>query len=110
MTEHLRNSSSSSHQDTKGVELWGGIEYTCNRVRDRYFDQMDFSGHGERLDDYEQIASVGIRTLRVGLLWERFTWGGLSWDWTDERLESLQRLGIRPIAGLVHHGSGPGHT
>lgn len=28
----------------------------------------------------------------------------------DERLERLRELGIRPIVGLVHHGSGPRHT
>jgi dTDP-4-dehydrorhamnose reductase len=32
------------------------------------------------------------------------------WSWADERLERLRELGIRPIVGLVHHGSGPRHT
>ncbi|MBD0362851.1 MAG: sugar nucleotide-binding protein, partial [Coleofasciculus sp. C3-bin4] len=31
-------------------------------------------------------------------------------SWADERLERLRELGIRPIVGLVHHGSGPRHT
>ncbi len=32
------------------------------------------------------------------------------WTWTDARLGHLKRLGIRPIAGLLHHGSGPRYT
>src|SRR5262249_41199478 len=31
----------------------------------------------------------------------------LDWRWTDERLGRLRELGVSPIAGLVHHGSGP---
>lgn len=94
---------------TRPLEVWGGIEYTCNRVRDQYFDQMELSGHAYRSDDFEKIAALGIRTLRFGLLWERHHCDP-SWRWTDDRLDKLQRLGIRPIASLVHHGSGPAHT
>jgi dTDP-4-dehydrorhamnose reductase len=32
------------------------------------------------------------------------------WAWPDQRLNRLRELGLRPIAGLVHHGSGPPHT
>src|SRR5690606_32660808 len=32
------------------------------------------------------------------------------WTWVDVRLGRLRELGIEPIAGLVHHGSGPRHT
>ncbi len=32
------------------------------------------------------------------------------WSWTDQALEQLQELGIRPIVGLLHHGSGPRYT
>ena len=92
-----------------GVELWGGVEYTCNRVGDAYFDQMALSGHSERLADYDKFAELGIRTLRVGLLWERHE-RNASWSWSDSRLRRLQELRIRPIASLVHHGSGPEHT
>jgi dTDP-4-dehydrorhamnose reductase len=27
--------------------------------------------------------------------------------WADERLHTLRKLNIKPIVGLVHHGSGP---
>jgi len=30
-----------------------------------------------------------------------------NWSWADERLGRLRELGIRPIVGLLHHGSGP---
>src|ERR1700759_3020087 len=93
----------------KELELWGGVEYTCNRVRDRYFDQMELSGHANRPTDYERFAELGIRTLRIGLLWERHEFDR-SWRWEDERLGALRDLGIRPIVGLIHHGSGPRHT
>ena len=47
------------------------MECTCNRVGDSYFDQMDCSGHRQRLSDFELFAALGIRALRIGLLWER---------------------------------------
>jgi beta-glucosidase/6-phospho-beta-glucosidase/beta-galactosidase len=90
-------------------EVWGGVECTLNRVGDRYFDQMELSGHLRRPADLEQIAELGIRRLRLGLLWERHELDP-SWRWADRVLPDLQRLGIAPIAGLVHHGSGPRHT
>jgi dTDP-4-dehydrorhamnose reductase len=90
-------------------EVWGGAEYTCNRVGDRYFDQMELSGHAQRLSDYQEFADLGIRTLRFGLLWERHELDP-SWRWSDERLQWMRNTGIRPIASLMHHGSGPPHT
>jgi dTDP-4-dehydrorhamnose reductase len=47
------------------------------------------------------------------VLWERTAPDGVgsaNWSWADERLERLRELGIRPLVGLVHHGSGPLHT
>ena len=32
------------------------------------------------------------------------------WSWPDERLRGLRERGIRPVVGLVHHGSGPRDT
>src|ERR1700694_4848627 len=91
------------------LEVWGGPEYTCNRVGNHYFDQMKLSGHAGRLSDYERFAELGIKTLRCGLLWERHEFDP-SWRWADERLQWMRREGTRPIAGLLHHGSGPPHT
>jgi dTDP-4-dehydrorhamnose reductase len=95
------------------LELWGGIECTVNRVGDEWFDQLDWSGHRRRYDDLDRLCALGIGTLRYPVLWECIAANGLDdadWSWFDERLAGLRARGIRPIAGLVHHGSGPSGT
>ena len=95
------------------LELWGGIECTVNRVGDVYFDQIRKSGHHGRKDDISRFASIGVRAMRYPVLWERVAPDGLAtadWTWTDERLELLRASDIRPIATLLHHGSGPRST
>ncbi len=95
------------------LEMWGGVECTVNRVGDDYFDQLERNGHCGRLDDLDLFASLGIQALRYPLLWERIAPRGpahADWSWADQRMERLRELGIRPIVGLVHHGSGPSHT
>jgi len=95
------------------VEIWGGPECTLNRVGDRYFDQLARSGHAQRLDDLDRFAHLGINALRYPVLWERVAPESLdspSWQWSDERLARIRELGMRPIAGLLHHGSGPRYT
>lgn len=100
-------------QNEAQVELWGGIEATVNRVGDEYFDQLVMSGHDRRPEDLDLIAALGIKTLRYPVLWERTAPHSLEaadWSWSDARLKRLAELGITPIAGLVHHGSGPRYT
>lgn len=82
------------------------------RVGDAWRDQVCETGHHDRADDLERIAALGIRTLRYPVLWERCAPGPacVGWDWHDERLARMQALGITPIVGLVHHGSGPTGT
>ncbi len=81
-----------------------------NRVHGTFFDQHAWSGHRPRVrEDLELIASLGIRTLRTALHWEYFT-ATQSWEFFDQTLAEMQRLGLEPIAGLVHHGSGPAGT
>jgi dTDP-4-dehydrorhamnose reductase len=95
------------------LELWGGVECTVNRVGDQFFDQLERTGHAARVEDLDLFASLGIRALRYPVLWERTAPAGLEkadWAWADERLAYLRQLGIRPIVGLVHHGSGPRNT
>ncbi|TFW07265.1 NAD-dependent epimerase/dehydratase family protein, partial [Oxalobacteraceae bacterium OM1] len=95
------------------LELWGGLEGTVNRVVDEYFSQMERNGHASRREDLERFASLGIRAIRYPVLWERVAPDGLEhvdWSWPDERLQGLRSLGVTPIVGLVHHGSGPRHT
>ncbi|QYF94144.1 sugar nucleotide-binding protein [Massilia sp. PAMC28688] len=95
------------------LELWGGLECTVNRVGDEFYSQIERNGHCHRGDDIDRFASLGIRAIRYPILWERTAPEGLDkadWSWPDERLPALRAAGITPIAGLVHHGSGPRHT
>ena len=95
------------------LEMWAGLECTVNRVGDRYFNQMERNGHGTRLDDLNLFADLGVTAIRYPVLWELTAPEGpdkADWSWADERLGRLQELGINPIVGLVHHGSGPRHT
>jgi dTDP-4-dehydrorhamnose reductase len=95
------------------LSLWGGLECTVNRVGNNYFSQMDRNGHAARIDDLERFASLGISAIRYPLLWELIAPNGTSsidWSWSDGRLLQLKERGVTPIAGLVHHGSGPAHT
>lgn len=95
------------------MELWGGLECTINRVDDRYFSQLDNRAYSLDLDDLERFAALGIRAIRYPVLWERVAPNGLDhadWRWPDAHLQRLRDLGIQPIVGLVHHGSGPRDT
>lgn len=97
----------------KNVEIWGGVECTCRRVGDSYSDQLTRSGHLTRISDLDRFAELGLRTLRYPVLWEHVAPDSLdqpNWRWTDKRLARLRELHIEPIAGLVHHGSGPRYT
>src|SRR5918994_5943891 len=95
------------------IEIWGGVECTLNRVGNAWHDQVERSGHAGRASDLDLFAGLGIRTLRYPLLWERIAPQHVdqpAWSWTDGRLGRMRELGINPIAGLVHHGSGPAYT
>jgi dTDP-4-dehydrorhamnose reductase len=102
-----------TEQALPNLELWGGVECTVNRVGDQYFDQLERNGHATRLEDLDRFAALGIQAIRYPILWERIAPNGLEqadWSWADQRLTYLDDIGIRPIVGLVHHGSGPRHT
>ncbi|HYB98905.1 MAG TPA: family 1 glycosylhydrolase [Candidatus Limnocylindrales bacterium] len=96
------------------IEIWAGVECTVNRVRDQRFDQMARSGHRWRIEDLDLFAELAPRRLRYPVLWETVAPEGdlarADWSWPDERLQRLRTLGLEPIAGLIHHGSGPSNT
>lgn len=98
---------------TEPLRVWGGVEPTINRIGDQYFRQFDRSGHRDRLSDLDEFARIGLRTLRFPILWEEVAPDSLdqfNWAPVDAALQRLQELEITPIAGLVHHGSGPRYT
>jgi dTDP-4-dehydrorhamnose reductase len=95
------------------VEIWGGLECTINRVNDSYFDQLEYAGHYTRDEDIAMIASLGIKTLRYPVLWERHQSEPdteIDWSCTEMKLNQIRQSGMDVIAGLVHHGSGPRHV
>jgi dTDP-4-dehydrorhamnose reductase len=97
----------------RALELWAGPECTVNRVGDEYRDQLRASGFDRRPDDIDRLAGLGIRRLRFPLLWERTAPDSPDvrhWRWSDERMARMGELGLAPIAGLLHHGSGPRYT
>jgi dTDP-4-dehydrorhamnose reductase len=101
------------HLTTARLELWAGVECTVNRVGEEYFDQLERNGHAWRDSDLERFAALGISAMRYPVLWERTAPDGLEqadWTWADARLSRLRELGVRPVVGLVHHGSGPRRT
>lgn len=51
------------------LELWGGLECTINRVGDQFRDQLETAGHYYRENDIDEIAALGIRTIRYPILW-----------------------------------------
>ena len=94
------------------LELWAGPECTVNRIGDRFHHQLQSSGFVDRAGDLDRLAGLGIKRIRFPLLWEQTATGpdSYDWDWCDQRLARLGELGVAPIAGLLHHGSGPAWT
>ena len=113
MTTGARSSRprSPTRKSAARLEIWGGIECTVNRLGDRYYDQVALTGHaGRTIADLERFAELGIRTLRYPVLWERIAPHSIEqaeWFQADLALAKMRELGIEPIIGLIHHGSGP---
>lgn len=110
-TAKERSASHATHDAP--LEKWGGAECTVNRVGDRWFDQMRETGHDDRPDDFAAIGGLGLDAVRLPVLWERVCPDPAhpaDWAWSDRALAALSDAGIRPIAGLIHHGSGPAGT
>ena len=70
-------------------------------------DQMEECGHYRQWrTDFDLVRRLGIRTLRYGVPLHR-TWlapGRYDWEFADQVLGELRRLGIDPIADLCHFG------
>jgi dTDP-4-dehydrorhamnose reductase len=99
--------------DKHMLELWGGFECSVVRIGSTFRNQAEETGHAGRPDDLDRAHALGIRTVRYPALWETIApehADRCEWRWHDERFERLRRLGMRPIVGLLHHGSGPSYT
>jgi dTDP-4-dehydrorhamnose reductase len=95
------------------LEMWGGLECSVARIGDQFRNQIIETGHYSRIEDLDRLAELGLRTVRYPVIWETIATDrpeACDWRWHDERLHRLKALGIRVIAGLVHHGSGPRYT
>ncbi len=95
------------------LQLWGGLECSIVRIGAAYRDQFQETGHYERPTDLDAVAGLGIRTLRYPVLWEVVSPDNpdiQDFGWHDKRLARLEALGIEPVIGLMHHGSGPRYT
>src|ERR1700759_2413450 len=94
-------------------EVWGGIECSIRRVNNHYRDQLFETGHYDRDGDIQAFAELGIKKMRYPILWEHHLpdeKGYINWQPTADKLAQLRSNLIIPIAGLLHHGSGPLHT
>ena len=98
-------------QDIENIAIWGGAEYSVVRVNNGIYDQLAQSRHEERLEDLDLFSELNIGTIRYPLLWEKYATDEKHFfALHDRRLNRLQELGIKPVAGLLHHGSGPFFT
>jgi dTDP-4-dehydrorhamnose reductase len=92
-------------------EIWGGIECSLNRVKGKFFDQLDYCGHYSRAkDDIDLFAELGITAIRYPVLLEKLQpkfQKPIDWSFVDVSLNALKERNITVIAGLMHHGSGP---
>jgi dTDP-4-dehydrorhamnose reductase len=104
---------SHSARTAQPLELWGGVECSVVRIGGDYRNQVVDTGHASRLKDIDAMAEIGVKAVRYPILWETVAPeapGEMDFSWHDERLERLRKHGIKVIAGLVHHGSGPRYT
>ena len=91
-------------------QVWAGFECARVRVGRRSVDQLQLTGHAARPGDLDLLSWLGVTAVRYPIAWDRVAYRGKAaadWRWTDERLSRLAEIGVRPIAGLLHHGGGP---
>lgn len=94
-------------------KIWGGMECTINRVQDRYMDQFELSGFYDNPAYLDSVIGLGFKQIRFPILWEKHEperCCPIEWAFTENCLNKLRSHGVVPIAGLLHHGSGPAFT
>ena len=89
------------------MEMWAGFECTLNRVGDRYQDQLVPRERDMRTACLRALPGLGIKAFRYRVAWEDTS---TPWAWVEEDVKFLTEHDIKPIIGLLHHGSGPEET
>lgn len=89
------------------MEMWAGFECTLNRVGDRFQDQLLPRERKMRTDCLESLPALGITAFRYRIAWDDAL---TTWDTVTQDIASLVSHNIKPIIGLLHHGSGPAET
>jgi dTDP-4-dehydrorhamnose reductase len=92
------------------LESWAGLECTVNRVGDVFWDQFAHDGAPSYADFIEQSSELNLDALRYAVSWERLTRDDGGWETVTRDLNAMRDRMIRPIIGLIHHGSGPPTT
>ncbi|WP_210481285.1 family 1 glycosylhydrolase [Naasia sp. SYSU D00948] len=90
------------------IEILGSFESTFMPAHDR--DVIETTEHDKRWrEDLLLVTDMGITRLRYPIRWHRIeeVEGVFDWSETDEILEHMRDLGLRPIVDLVHHTSYP---
>ena len=59
-----------AHDSSSRPEMWAGLECSVVRVGDDWRNQAVETGHADRPEDLELLASLGIRTTRYPIIWE----------------------------------------
>jgi dTDP-4-dehydrorhamnose reductase len=92
------------------LESWAGLECTVNRVGDTFWDQFAHEGASTYSELLAQCSGLQLDALRYNVSWERLTRNVLGWEQVSRDLDAMRDQAIRPIIGLIHHGSGPPST
>ncbi len=86
----------------------GGFECSTHRRRDgRRLDVIAAIGHDRHaLDDYGQLAGLGLRTIRDGLRWHLIEPSPGRYDWSSllPMLRAARQSGVQVIWDLLHYG------
>jgi dTDP-4-dehydrorhamnose reductase len=89
------------------MEMWAGFECTLNRVGDRFQDQLLPTERAMRSACLKSLPALGVTAFRYRIAWDDVA---TPWEAVTEDIASLTSQNIKPIIGLLHHGSGPRDT
>src|SRR5579862_6290706 len=88
--------------------VWGaGIE--CSFIPHLNVDQFEWTQHNRCWKDDLRLAreELGIKSLRYAFPWHQIQprRGEFNWDFCDERIAEMKRLGIDPLMDVMHFGT-----